>query len=232
MPTLSHDWLTENWIDFEYKKYLLLAYLQGVKKNFADSKLFPDLPEVRLHYGIASQVKQSKQQMAAAFPKKIKKIDWEKMRLVFEKFSEDSILQEIDMILDYALPLFQQTLAQGQEQYDDIEAKLTFSPVGIVPLHLHEGYLFIYRTQVRQAEVYQYQVKIFDKTEERRVHTTYLQTIHKNVAMTFEGIKINLVRQRRELPNPATYLVESPRDYPVQETLLPIAKKMLVNQVA
>jgi hypothetical protein len=42
---------------------------------------------------------------------------------------------------------------------------------------------------------------------------------------------VNLVKKRRELPNPATYLVESPRNYPLQETLLPMAKKMIVKYV-
>lgn len=30
MKTLNHNWLTEGLIDFEYKKYILLSYLQEV----------------------------------------------------------------------------------------------------------------------------------------------------------------------------------------------------------
>jgi hypothetical protein len=33
MNKLSENWISEGWIDFEYKKYLLLAYLKNVDEN-------------------------------------------------------------------------------------------------------------------------------------------------------------------------------------------------------
>ena len=41
MPKLSKDWITEKHIDFEYKKYVLLAYLQEVEKHFEMTSLYP-----------------------------------------------------------------------------------------------------------------------------------------------------------------------------------------------
>jgi hypothetical protein len=231
MTHLPHNWLTEGWIDFEYKKYLLLAYLQKVTGNFEQHRLFPDLPELRTHYQNATQLKASKEEIQAAFPKKLLGIHPEKKQLVYEKMQESASLAEIDSILAYALPLFQQTLAQGQARATDIEAQLTFAPVGIVPLQTHEGYLFIYRARVAETDIYQYRIKLFDNQVQRIVDTTYLQTIRKNLSTTFEGIKLTLLRQRRDLPNPATYLIESPRDYPLHETLLPLAKKLIAKYV-
>ncbi len=34
METLNKNWLTEGWMDLEYKKYLLLAYLQETAASF------------------------------------------------------------------------------------------------------------------------------------------------------------------------------------------------------
>jgi hypothetical protein len=141
-------------------------------------------------------------------------------------------LSEFDSILDYSLPLFQQTLTQGQSQFADIEAQLTFAPVGIVPLHLKEGYLFLYRTRHSETDIYHYQIRLFEHHEQRGVRTTHIETVRKGVSTTFENLKLTLIKKRRELPNPATYLVESPADYPVQETLLPIAKRLIVKYVA
>ena len=42
MATLSENWITENHIDFEYKKYVLLGYLQKVKEHFNEQKLYPN----------------------------------------------------------------------------------------------------------------------------------------------------------------------------------------------
>jgi hypothetical protein len=46
---------------------------------------------------------------------------------------------------------------------------------------------------------------------------------------TFENIKLDLVKRYKHLPNPATYLVESKYVLPLEETLLPIAKKKVVE---
>ncbi|WP_428660044.1 hypothetical protein [Runella sp.] len=232
MATLRTDWLTEGWIDFEYKKYMLMAYLQEVNGNFDQAKLFPDLLNVQTHYELATQLKNSKNEIVASFPKKVTGVDFKKKRFVYEKFQESEKLTEIDSILDYSLPLFQQTLTQGQTQYADIEAQLTFAPVGIVPLHLKEGYLFLYRTRRSETDIYHYQVRLFEHHDQRGVQTTYLETVRKGISTTFENLKLTLIKKRRELPNPATYLVESPADYPVQETLLPIAKRLIVKHVA
>ena len=232
MATLKNDWLTEEWIDFEHKKYLLMVYLQEVNSNFGQCKLFPDLLNVQKHYETTAQLKQTKEQIAASFPKKLTGIDLKKKSFIYEKFKESDTLSEFDSILDYSLPLFQQTLTQGQSQFADIEAQLTFAPVGIVPLHLKEGYLFLYRTRHSETDIYHYQIRLFEHHEQRGVRTTHIETVRKGVSTTFENLKLTLIKKRRELPNPATYLVESPADYPVQETLLPIAKRLIVKYVA
>lgn len=231
MTTLKPDWLTEGWIDFEYKKYVLMAYLQSVKENFGQYKLFPDLPSLEKHYETTRELKSTKAQIVSLFPKKLTGISLQKKEFVYENFIESQYLSEIDSILDYSLPLFQQTLTEGQSQFADVEAKLIFSPVGLIPLHLQEGYLFIYRARPCETDIFHYQVRLFEDKNQRTVNTTHLETVRKSVFTTFENIKLTLVRKRRDLPNPATYLVESPADYPVQEALLPIAKQLIVKYV-
>jgi hypothetical protein len=44
----------------------------------------------------------------------------------------------------------------------------------------------------------------------------------KSVSNTFENIKLDLIRQFRHMPNPATYVIESELDIPLEETLLPL----------
>ena len=50
MKKLSPDWITEKHIDFEYKKYVLLAYLQEVNMNFEKTHLYPFLADLVDHY--------------------------------------------------------------------------------------------------------------------------------------------------------------------------------------
>ena len=50
ISNLNRDWVTEGNLDVEYKKYLLLAYLQFVQQNFSQKKLYPPLSELIEHY--------------------------------------------------------------------------------------------------------------------------------------------------------------------------------------
>ncbi|MFN3316181.1 MAG: hypothetical protein ACK40K_05165, partial [Raineya sp.] len=54
----------------------------------------------------------------------------------------------------------------------------------------------------------------------------------KSIFETFENLKISLLRKYSELPNPATYLVNAKLPYPLEETLLPIAKRVLVRHIS
>ena len=63
-----------------------------------------------------------------------------------------------------------------------------------------------------------------------RLH--FVEAFRKSLAHTFENVKLDLIRRHRHLPNPATYMLESDRSYPVQETLLPIARQLLAQAVA
>ena len=49
MKSLSETWFAEGYIDFELKKYTLLAYLQEVNKHFNESKLYPLLSDMILY---------------------------------------------------------------------------------------------------------------------------------------------------------------------------------------
>ena len=71
MEKLSKDWLTQGLIDFEYKKYVLLAYLQTVKKSFGKVELYPFLADLVFHYRNLVAVKENKALIRESFPKEL-----------------------------------------------------------------------------------------------------------------------------------------------------------------
>ena len=60
MKQLSETWFAEGRIDFELKKYTLLAYLQQVNQYFTESKLYPQLSDVIFHYNNLQALKENK----------------------------------------------------------------------------------------------------------------------------------------------------------------------------
>lgn len=232
MAKLSAQWLTENFIDFEYKKYMLLAYLKSVKGNFDEKRIYPDLTEVREHYLNSLSLHEKKALFQRLIPKKVNGVDWENLSLNYEQLIlNNDALNEIEEILDYALPRFQAAVSVGSEIYEEIDSEMSISPLGIVPLHKDEGYFFIYLHFSGETKVYQYRLSVYDSSQEKhpRLNTTFVDSFGKSFTNTFTHIKLKLIKENKALPNPATYLVEAKSEYPLHESLLPIACKKVTR---
>ncbi|MBI2968955.1 MAG: hypothetical protein HYY40_14230 [Bacteroidetes bacterium] len=234
MDNLSNNWITEKCIDFEYKKYILLAYLQSVEKKFEHNRLYPYLRDIILHYKNLIALKDNTDNLSGMFPQKIKSVDIENMMVAYEKIiNDDSLMQELRNIIDFALPLFAQYAGEGKKIYDFIEERMHIYPVGIVPLYPDEGYMFLRDNSNRDTEIYQYHITLIEKDDDKYkgIHTTYIASYPKTIVNTMETIKSDLVKTKKDLPNPATYAIESELTLPVNETFLPIAKHVLVKFV-
>lgn len=235
MKRLAHNWLTEGLIDFEYKKYLLLAYFKDVKDEFEASKLYPYLSDLVFHYENLLNLKKNKKILHRSFPKKITQIDFSRLKLQYENLIEDdALMQELEEIISFALPNFKNLLQEGKNLYEYVEQHLEIMPIGISPLYQEEGYMFLHEEILRHIQVYEYQISVFDSVENqyRGIHIHYLETIQKSIFETFENLKIALLRRYAKLPNPATFLVNAKLPYPLEETLLPIAKRALVRHIS
>src|SRR5688572_26729892 len=103
MKKLSETWFAEGFIDFELKKYTLLAYLQEVDKYFNQNKLYPQLADIVFHYNNLVAFRENKRYLQEHFPKKLTGIQLQKLQLLYEQMIEDSeLMQELEDIIHYA----------------------------------------------------------------------------------------------------------------------------------
>ncbi len=235
MDSLNDNWITEKHIDFEYKKYVLLGYLQKVSEHFDVNKLYPFLSDLLRHYKSAVMLRDSKQAIYNKFPENLSSADIENQQLIYEKLIGDDILmQEIENIISYSIPQFEKYINEGKKSYDFIESRCAITPVGIVPLNPQEGYLLLSEKTKREAMVFEYQITIFEEPDARYrgIHMQYVMSFEKSLTCTYEAIKTELIKSINKFPNPATYLVESSMEIPFEETFLPIAKRTLVRYLA
>jgi len=234
MKQLSKDWLTEGMIDFEYKKYVLLGYLQSIRQNFDVKKLYPYLSDLIFHYQNLLAIKSNKRELANFFPKSITKADLKKLEFIYNKLIEDDeIMQELEAIIDFAEPKIKKQLEQGKNIYEYVEENLEIEPIGLSPLYVDEGYMLVNRFKEKRTHVYQYRVSIYSdaKDKYRALNTTYLDSYKNQLGMSFESLKIKLAKANGSLPNPATYLVTEKTAYPFESTTLPVAKRLLVRYI-
>jgi hypothetical protein len=234
MKSLSETWFADGYIDFELKKYTLLAYLQEVNKYFNENKLYPQLADIIFHYNNIVAFRENKKFLQEQFPKKFTGIQLQKIQLLYEQMIEDDeMMNELEDIIHFAAAEMHSTINNGTEIYELVEDKLTINPIGIIPLEQNEGYFFLSASDSKDTRVYYYRLSIFEKRDEkyRSIRTDYINSWYRSLVTTYESIKTDLIRHRNMLPNPAVYAIESGLTYPVEETLLPIAKRSLVRYI-
>ncbi|MGC4034598.1 MAG: hypothetical protein QM764_01465 [Chitinophagaceae bacterium] len=235
MKQLSETWFAEGYIDFELKKYTLLAYLQEVGKYFNENKLYPQLADVIFHYNNIVAFRENKKFLQEHFPKKLTGVQMQKLQVLYEQMiQDDELMQELEDIINYSASTIKKTILNGTEIYEFVEDKLTISPVGLIPLDINEGYFFLSSGNTKTTRVYQYRLSFFEKHDEkyRSIKTSYIDAKQRGVASTYEHIKSELIRSRTDFPNPAVYSIEVNLSFPVDETLLPIAKRSLVKFIS
>ncbi len=235
MVNLDKNWLINGLIDFEYKKYVLLAYLKSVKKQFDESKLYPYLSDLVFHYRNLQTVKKKKALLYEHFPKQLSKADFNKLKLNYERIvKDDGIMKEIEDILAFSIPQMMRLMIEGKNIHEFIESHVAIETVGLEPIYKKEGYFFIEQDNASRLHIFRYQMSLFEKAEEKYqgIHTEYLSAEKLTIAHTIRQIKLNLIKKYENLPNPATYLFRVKAKFPFEESLVPIAKRLLMKQLA
>lgn len=234
MEHLSENWITENHIDFEYKKYILLAYLQHVEEEFHETRLYPAMGELIRHYKAILSLRDSKKQLYESFPSQLSQADLQNFRLIYEKLiHDDRLMSELEQIIQFSLPQFEQYLNEGKKIYDFIESQIQIYPVGIVPIRHDFGYLLLKNGKESETRAYEYQISIFDQADDRyrSIGLHYIASFSNSLRNTYENIKRDLIDFNLNLPNPATYVIETSLQVPVDETLVPLAKRCLMKYI-
>ncbi|MBS1621452.1 MAG: hypothetical protein JST10_08625 [Bacteroidetes bacterium] len=235
MKSLSETWFAEGYIDFELKKYTLLAYLQEVNRYFNENKLYPQLSDIIFHYNNIVAFRENKKFLQEHFPKKLNGIQLQKLQLLYEQMIDDSeLMQELEDIINFSEGKIKSAINNGTEIYEFVEEKINIAPIGIIPLDTQEGYFFLSEGKNKTAYVYHYRLSFFERHDEkfRSIKTLFIDKWQRSLSNTYEQIKSELIRKRNELPNPAVYSIESGLSFPIDETLLPIAKRSLVRYIS
>jgi len=235
MKKLNANWITNGWIDFEYKKYILLAYLQYISKNFNSQKLYPFLSDLIYHYQNLVDIKEKKSVSSNQFTHHLRKIDLDKFKMEYEKaIEEHQFMEEIEAILEFSIPKIKAAMKDGKSIYDFVEDSMKIEPIGLIPLTTDFGYMMLKNGNKVELKIYRYEITLFEKSSEqfRAIKTNYVTSLSKKIHNTYESLKLKLIKLDKSIPNPATYLVLSELNLPLQETLLPIAKRELVRFIS
>ena len=89
------------------------------------------------------------------------------------------------------------------------------------------------KSKSKETKVYSYQITIFESASEkyRGIKTNFIGEYLRTFSNTFEEIKFQLIKQFRHSSNHAAFAIEAKNEFPLNETLLPIAKRSLVRYI-
>jgi hypothetical protein len=235
VATLSETWFIEGNIDYELKKYTLLAYLQKVNSYFNEHKLYPQLSDVIFHYNNLMSFKENKDFLKNQFPKRLTGIQIQKLELLYaEIIADNELMEEIERIIHFSTNSLKQTIANGTEIYDTIEHKMTIHPVGILPFDTTEGYFLLNVQGQSSTKAYYYRLTLFEKHDAkyRSIKSQFINEWERNFVNTYESMKAALLKYKSDLTLPAVYAIETKINMPVEESVLPVAKRSLVRYIA
>lgn len=234
MP-LSETWFTEGSIDFELQKYRLLAYLQEVEACFKDAKLYPQLSDLIFHHNNLVAFRANKRILQDGFPRRIDEVNLRRAELLYEKLlADDALMAELEDIAAYAEGRMKPTLSKGTSLYDEVEEGLEISPVGINPPYGSEGYLLLQWGGSRETRAYSYTITLFEHEQARYkgLRMQYVASYPQGVGNTPESIKQSIIRERSALHSPAMYAIRTNLRLPLDETILPVARRSFMKYLA
>jgi hypothetical protein len=234
MENLHQNWITEKHTDFEYKKYVLLAFLKNTKEELEAQRLYPAVVYLREQYEYLIGLKASFELLESKLSKNIKSIDIHNYKIVYQSiFEDDKMIQDINNIIQFSIPLIEKQLYKANQIISNVEQHIDITPVGLTPLICKEGYLLLNTAHQMQTKVYTYQLTFYEnsKVNYRGINTQFIGDFKKSISSTFEFIKLDLIRNNKNLPNPATYLVATEMTLPIEFTFLPVAKMKLAKLI-
>jgi hypothetical protein len=209
--------------------------LQEINRHFDKSKLYPNLSDLIFHYNNLLYFKKNKSMLQQAFPQRLTQADIDAVKLTYQKIVEDdATMQEIESIITFALHKMDPAIQTGKEIYDFVESQLNIDPIGVLPLMPYHGYFSLRNGKDKTHGIYEYQVTIFESTDDkyRGINIQYIDSYEASITNTPEAIKLNLIRRNQFMPNPAVYYVQSDISFPLEQTLLPVAKRCLVKYIS
>lgn len=234
MGTLSENWLTEGIMDFEYKKYRILGYLQEVETHFKEQKLYPDFAELIAHYKKLVLLKNNAITLEKNFKKNLSGIDFTNMTLKYDSTIDDESLNELKQIITFSEPLFENELSKGKSIFDFAEQNIDVNHIGILPLYKTEGYFILQQYQSKQISVYTYHFSKINllNQEVYGLNCNFFSSDTISLSRPVDKLKLEIIKENPILPNPAVYLFKAKSEIPKEETFLPIAKRLLYKKLA
>ncbi len=238
MERISLDTFLSSETDWEMNQYKILGGLKELSLELDRKKIYPALAQLIELKNSLDQIKVARNDLNGKFPKEIKSFNIKEQKITLETpadFSNPKNVEAVFELIDWALPVIQEKIDEGIVLFDFVDKNISLEQVGILPIYKEAGYFMITNNAAAQLQVHRYESSLFYSGKERlRALKTELIKSEKQMVVrkSPESIKQDLLQERLDLPNPATFICDTDLDFPFTETIFPIAKRKLMAALA
>lgn len=222
--------------DWEKTQYKILAGLKEYQSELNKKRVCPALTELINLSSLLEEILKQKASLNYSFPKQIKGFDVQSNSVMYETL--ECINEDLEFyfdIIDWALPKIKAIIEEGIILYEFVENNININHVGILPIYRDEGYFLVTNPKESKVQVHRFECSLFTSNKEkyRTLKTQFIKGFENSMLdKTPENVKLELMKEFKELPNPATYVCETDIDFPFSETVFPIAKRKLMAKLA
>jgi hypothetical protein len=222
--------------DWEMNQYRVLGGIKEYHSELNKKRVYPALSELINLASVLEKVMENKSKLSESFPKKISDFDIKNKQIIYEDIG--NFPPKVEFLFDlveWAYPLIKKEIEEAIILYDFVEKNIEIEHVGILPLYKDEGYFLIPDNKELTVQVHRFECSIFSSDTEkyRSLKTKLIQEIEKVlIERSPESIKLELMNQYKDLPNPATFICDTDLDFPFNETIFPVAKRKLMAKLA
>lgn len=231
--TMQTDWIIQEPIDFEHKKYKLLDYFVKIDKLIDQNKLYPTFTELSLH--LASLQTLVKENVILYTDKKLMTFDEEVLLKDLKTkelpiFSPEDIVEMSNIITyssDKFLDYFNIVKSYWSLIYEGISISIKRNKKS---LNLGVGYMVYNEKKSNKLYLWEYQIlqtsqDIFDPSVKidliycgNKSGITFNNIINEYSSFSSKGKREYIV-----------FELKSDVDYPIRETLIPLFKRKLLS---
>lgn len=224
--------------DLEMNQYRILGGIREVCGNFDKKKIYPSLATLINLKRSIDTIKDERNNLSEKFPKQLKGFDVKSQKVIYESsgnINHNYNIEEIFTLIDWALPYINDAIDEGVVLFDFVEKSITLEQVGILPIYKDEGYFMVTDNIAFELQIHRYECTLFSSGKEnyRALKTEFVKSERQVIIKRSpESIKHELIKERKDLPNPATFLFDSDLDFPFTETIFPVVKRKLMSHIA
>ena len=232
---METDWLFHEPIDFEHKKYVLLAYFKKVDEQLRQNKLYPTFIELSLH--LASLQTLVKEHVLLSTDKKFSSCDDEVLLKELTATSmpnlTDEDFKEINKIIKHSsdkfLEYFNIVKSYWTIIYDAIYVKIKRNAKS---LNKPNGYMVYTDSSDNQIYVWEYNINHSSPSiDEYNIKLLLIHQGNKKEMSLNQIIDSHSTFTEKERKSVPVFDFKSTVSYPIEETLLPLFKRKMLSWV-